>query len=133
MVLSEIAEEMGKVVTPDKRITMINRDKKLYTKIQNKGLLAKFLKKFTLNVSGMISAGYLNHDEKVLYEELFYKNLTNEEVLEENIMMAANAKDKAATGHLKVPAFFYISDMKVPLKNSSWREFSIKYAGSIGI
>ncbi len=77
MVLSEIAEEMGKVVTPDKRITMINRDKKLYTKIQNKGLLAKFLKKFTLNVSGMISAGYLNHDEKVLYEELFYKNLTN--------------------------------------------------------
>ncbi len=48
-------------------------------------------------------------------------------------MMAANAKDKAATGHLKVPAFFYISDMKVPLKNSSWREFSIKYAGSIGI
>lgn len=132
MGIPETAFEMEKVVTPDKRITMINRNKKLYAKIQKKGFLAKLLKKFTVNVSGMLSADYLNHDEKVLYEELFYKNLTNQEMFEENIMMTANAKTAAATGHLKVPVFFYISDMKVPLKKGSWREFSIKYADSIG-
>lgn len=80
----------------------------------------------------MLSSDYLNADEKKLYEKLFYKNLTNEEIFEENMMMTANAKAAAATGHLKVPAFFYISDMKVPVKNGSWREFGVNYAKSIG-
>lgn len=79
----------------------------------------------------MLSSNYLNNDEKKLYEELFYKNLTNKEIFEENIMMTTNAQAAAATGRLKVPAFFYISDMKVPLNNGSWREFGINYAKSI--
>lgn len=131
MGIPETAFEMEKVITPNKRTAMINRNKKLYAKIQKKGFLAKLLKKFTVNVSGMLSSNYLNNDEKKLYEELFYKNLSNEEMFEENIMMTANAKAAADTGHLKVPAFFYISDNKVPLKQGSWREFSVSYAQSI--
>lgn len=39
----ETAFEMEKVVTPNKRIAMINRNKKFYAKIQKKGFLAKLL------------------------------------------------------------------------------------------
>lgn len=131
MGIPETALEMEKALPQDKKIEMVNKNKKLYAKIQKKGFLAKLFKKFTVNVSGMLSSDYLNNDEKKLYEELFYKNLTNEEIFEETLMMSSNAKTAAATGHLKVPAFFYISDMKVPLKQGSWREFGINYAESI--
>lgn len=131
MGIPETALEMEKALPPNKRAAMIDKNKKLYAKIQKRGFLAKLLKKFTVNVSGMLSSNYLNNDEKKLYEDLFYKNLTNKEIFEENIMMTANAKTAASTGHLKVPAFFYISDMKVPLEQGSWREFGINYAKSI--
>lgn len=131
MGIPETALEMEKALPPNKRAAMIDKNKKLYAKIQKRGFLAKLLKKFTVDVSGMLSSNYLNNDEKHLYEDLFYQNLTNKEIFEENIMMTANAKTAAATGHLKVPAFFYISDMKVPLEQGSWREFGINYAKSI--
>lgn len=131
MGIPETALEMEKALPPNKRAAMIDKNKKLYAKIQKRGFLAKLLKKFTVDVSGMLSSNYLNNDEKKLYEDLFYQNLTNKEIFEENIMMTANAKTAAATGHLKVPAFFYISDMKVPLEQGSWREFGINYAKSI--
>lgn len=131
MGIPETALEMEKALTPKKRIIMVNKTQKFYSKIQKKGFIAKLLKRFTVNASGMLSSNYLNNDEKKLYEELFYKNLTNKEIFEENIMMTTNAQAAAATGHLKVPAFFYISDMKVPLNNGSWREFGINYAKSI--
>lgn len=35
--------EMEKVVTPDKKIVMINRNKKFYAKIRKKGFPAKLL------------------------------------------------------------------------------------------
>lgn len=131
MGIPETALEMEKALPPNKRAAMIDKNKKLYAKIQKRGFLSKLLKKFTVDVSGMLSSNYLNNDEKKLYEDLFYQNLTNKEIFEENIMMTANAKTAAATGHLKVPAFFYISDMKVPLEQGSWREFGINYAKSI--
>lgn len=131
MGIPETAFEMEKALPPNKRTAMLKRTKKFYAKIQKKGFFAKLLKKFTVNASGLLSSDYLNNDEKKLYEELFYKNLTNNEIFEENIMMTDNAKSAAATGHLKVPAFFYISDMKTPVKHGSWREFGINYAKSI--
>lgn len=131
MGIPETAFETEKVLTPKKRTAMINRNKRLYAKIQKKGFLAKLLKKFTVDASGLLSSDYLNNDEKKLYEKLFYKNLTNEEIFEENMMMTVNAKSASATGHLKVPSFFYISDMKVPVKHGSWREFGTNYAKSI--
>ncbi|MGN0576327.1 MAG: alpha/beta hydrolase, partial [Ruminococcus sp.] len=43
-----------------------------------------------------------------------------------------NARAAEATGLLSVPAFFYISDMKVPLKGTTWRKLAVEYAEKIG-
>lgn len=131
MGIPDTALEMAKNITQDKKSVMVEKNKRLYAKIQMQGILSKLLKKFTVDHSGMLSSKYLNNDEKEMYKELFYKNLTNKEIFEETMMMTDNAK-AAATGKLKVPSYFYISNMKVPLKEGSWREFSIKYAQSIG-
>ncbi len=132
MGVPESAAEMGKIITPDKVTVNIKRNKKLYAIIKKKGILAKLLKNKLVNASGLMTSDYLNEDEKKLYEELFYNNLGNDDMLLENEMLVSNGEKAGKTGKLKVPAFFYISDMKVPMQNGSWREYSIKYAKSIG-
>lgn len=132
MGLPDTATEMGKVMTPDKFKAMAERNKKLFDKIQKRGLLAKLAKKITVDKSGLMSSDYLNDEEKVLYADLFYKNITNKEISEENLLLVSNAQKAGATGKLKVPAYFYISDMKVPMKQGSWKEYAIKYAEEIG-
>ena len=132
MGLPETALEMDKVLPPEKKSAMNERNKKLYGKIQRRGLLAKLLRNKTVNVSGMMTSDYLTSEEKALYEELFYRNLTNPEIFEESMMMTENARAAEATGLLSVPAFFYISDMKVPLKGTSWRKLAVEYAEKIG-
>lgn len=129
MGLPETAIEMGKVVDFEKNV---EKTKKLYEKIQKKGFLVKLLKKFTVDTTGMMSSDNLNDEEKSLYEELFYKNLTNKEIFEENIHLVSNGEKAGATGLLKVPAYFYISDMKSPIKNGTWRGNAVKYAQEIG-
>jgi len=132
MGLPDTAAEMGKVMTPDKFKAMNERNKKLLAKIQKRGLLAKLTKKFTVDITGMMSSNHLTDEEKKLYEDLFYKNLTNKEVFEENLLLVSNAEKAGATGKLKVPAYFYISDFKAPMKQGSWKEYAIKYAEEIG-
>ncbi len=132
MGLPDTAAEMGKVMTPDKFKVMNERNKKLLAKIQKRGLLAKLTKKFTVDITGMMSSNHLTDEEKKLYEDLFYKNLTNKEVFEENLLLVSNAEKAGATGKLKVPAYFYISDFKAPMKQGSWKEYAIKYAEEIG-
>lgn len=132
MGLPDTAAEMGKVMTEEKVAATIERNKKLFAKIQKRGLLAKLTKKFTVNVSGLMTSDYLSDEEKKLYADLFYRNLTNEEVFEENMNLVSNAEKAGKTGMLSVPAFFYISDFKAPMKEGSWKEYAIKYAEKIG-
>lgn len=132
MRLPESAVEFGKIMTSDKLKAMAERNKKLYAKIQKRGLFAKLVKKFSVDTTKMLSSDNLNDEEKALYADLFYKNLTNKEIFEENLHLVSNGEKAGATGKLKVPAYFYISDMKMPMKNGSWKEYGIKYAEEIG-
>lgn len=132
MALPETAEEMAKVMTPDKVDATIKRNKKLYATIKKRGILTKLFKNKLENASGLMTSDYLDAYEKDLYEKLFYTNLGNDDIFAENKALVSNGALAQKTGPLRVPAFFYISDMKVPLKSGSWREFSIKYADSIG-
>ncbi len=131
MGLPDTAVEMGKIVTPEKTEKNIKSMQKLYSKIKKRGIITKIFRNKLENVSGLMTLDYLNEDEKKLYEELFYQNLGNEDVFAENRNLVLNGEVSGKTGKLKVPAYFYISDMKVPLKKGSWREFGIKYAESI--
>ena len=65
----------------------------------------------------------------IIFSDLF---ITNKEMFEENMHLVSNGEKAGATGKLKVPAFFYITDYKPPMKNGSWKEYAIKYAEEIG-
>ncbi|MDE6086855.1 MAG: alpha/beta hydrolase [Oscillospiraceae bacterium] len=136
-VLAVLSIDMG---LPDTALEMIpeqtekseKSSRRIYAKIRKRGLLDKLLRKWTVDASGMLSSDHLNAEEKQLYEKLFYQNLGSEEVFDENKHLISNGIESGKTGKLKVPAFFYISDMKVPVKQGSWRDFAVKYAESIG-
>ncbi len=128
MGLPDTAAEMGKVMTPEKVEANIRSTQKLYSRIKKRGFITKLLRNKLENVSGLITSDYLNDEEKQLYTDLFYRNLGNDEIFAENRALVSNGGVAAKTGKLRVPAFFYISDMKVPVKNGSWREFGIAYA-----
>lgn len=132
MGLPKTALEMDKVLPHEKKAAINERNKKLYAKIQKRGLLSRLFYNKTVNVSGRMKSEDLNAEEKALYEDLFYQNLSNSEIFEESLLMTENAKTAGETGFLHVPAFFYISDMKVPIKGTTWRELAIEYAGNIG-
>lgn len=132
MGLPETAAEMGKVLTPEKVEANIRSTQKLYARIRKRGFLTKLFRNKLENVSGLMTADYLTDDEKKLYEELFYRNLGNEDIFAENRALVSNGEAAGKTGKLKVPAYFYISDMKVPIKQGSWRDNAVRYAESIG-
>ena len=132
MGLPETAAEMGKVLTPEKVEANIRSTQKLYARIRKRGFLTKLFRNKLENVSGLMTADYLTDDEKKLYEELFYRNLGNDDIFAENRALVSNGEAAGKTGKLKVPAYFYISDMKVPIKQGSWRDNAVRYAESIG-
>ena len=132
MGLPETAAEMGKVLTSEKVEANIRSTQKLYARIRKRGFLTKLFRNKLENVSGLMTADYLTDDEKKLYEELFYRNLGNDDIFEENRALVSNGEAAGKTGKLKVPAYFYISDMKVPIKHGSWRDNAVRYAESIG-
>lgn len=132
MGLPETATEMGKVLTPEKVEANIRSTQKLYARIRKRGFLTKLFRNKLENVSGLMTADYLTDDEKKLYEELFYRNLGNDDIFAENRALVSNGEAAGKTGKLKVPAYFYISDMKVPIKHGSWRDNAVRYAESIG-
>ncbi len=130
--LPETAVEMGKVLSPEKVEANIKSTQKLYSKIKKRGFLTKLFRNRLENFSGLMTSDYLSDDEKKLYEELFYRNLGNADIFEENRNLVSNGEKAGKTGKLRVPAYFYISDMKVPIKNGSWRENAVRYAENIG-
>ncbi len=132
MGLPDTAAEMGKALPHEKRVLVNEKNKKLYAKIQKRGFFARLVKKFSVDRTGMLSSDFLNDEEKALYADLFYKNLANKDIFEENMHLVSNGEKAGATGKLKVPAYFYISDMKVPMKEGTWKEYAIKYAEEIG-
>ena len=132
MGLPETAVEMGKVLSPEKVEANIKSTQKLYSKIKKRGFLTKLFRNKLENASGLMTSDYLTDDEKKLYDELFYRNLGNADIFEENRNLVSNGEKAGKTGKLRVPAYFYISDMKVPIKNGSWRENAVRYAESIG-
>lgn len=132
MGLPETAAEMGKVLTSEKVEANIRSTQKLYARIRKRGFLTKLFRNKLENVSGLMTADYLTDDEKKLYEELFYRNLGNDDIFAENRALVLNGEAAGKTGKLKVPAYFYISDMKVPIKHGSWRDNAVRYAESIG-
>ena len=132
MGLPDTAAEMGRAMSEEKRRAINEKTKKLYSKIQKRGFFARLVKKFSVDATGMISSDNLNDEEKKLYADLFYKNISNKEMFEENMHLVSNAEKAGATGMLKVPAYFYISDYKAPMKQGSWKEYAVKYAEEIG-
>jgi pimeloyl-ACP methyl ester carboxylesterase len=132
MGLPDTAAEMGRAMSEEKRRAINEKTKKLYSKIQKRGFFARLVKKFSVDATGMISSDNLNDEEKKLYADLFYKNISNKEMFEENMHLVSNAEKAGATGMLKVPAYFYISDFKAPMKQGSWKEYAVKYAEEIG-
>lgn len=132
MIVPNMALAQAEEISEEKKASMVESSKRLYKKIAKQGFLAKLFKNKTENVSGMLTSNYLTDEEKQLYREMFYKNLLHEETFEEALKATDNAKTVVATGNLKAPAFFFISDMKSPVKKTTWRKASTEYAQSIG-
>ncbi len=132
MAIPELAVKQSEVLTEEKRLRQIDKQTKLLKAIAKDGFLAKLLRNKAENVSGLLTGSELTGEEKAEYRRLFYKNLANEEYAEEARQMTANAKAALATGTLRCPACFYISDMKMLSKKLNWRQAALDYAKMCG-
>lgn len=132
MVFPNFALAQGEKISQEKKIAMVNKQKKMMTTIAKQGLLSKMFKKQTIDASGLMSGDILSDDEKKLYKELYYKNITNEEVFEESILATENAKKAASRGVIKCPACFFISNMRGLVNRITWQDAGKEYAKQCG-
>ncbi|MBQ8297240.1 MAG: alpha/beta hydrolase [Ruminococcus sp.] len=133
MVTPGFALAQAEELPEDKKRAMVERNEKLYRKISSSRLLQKLLRKQTVEATGVLKSGALDDEEKKLYCELFYKNLCNGEISSEQLLATSNAETAEKTGKLKVPAHMFISDMKTPLKKTSWLAENTAFAKENGI
>jgi len=132
MGVPDLAIQQSEVIPEDKRLKQIEKQMKLLKLIAKKGLFSKLIKNKTVNVSGLMSGNELSGEEKSMYEQLFYKNIANEEYAEESRNMTSNAIAAANTGILTCPCCFYISDMKMMNGSLNWRRSGLDYARKCG-
>ena len=132
MGIPDYAVLQAKEVTDEKRDKLLAKQHRLLKLIAKDGLFAKLIKNKAENVSGLLSGSELTADEKQIYRRMFYKNLANNEYIEESRLMTANASEAVKTGVLKCPGCFYISDMKGMSKTVTWRQAGIDYAEKCG-
>ena len=132
MGIPDYAVLQAEEVPDDKRDRLLAKQHKLLKRIAKGGLLAKLLKNKTENVSGLLTGNELTGEEKQIYREYFYKNIANEEYVEESRLMTANASAAVGSGYLQCPCCFYISDMKGMSKKKSWRQAGLDYAEKCG-
>ncbi|MCR4890543.1 MAG: alpha/beta hydrolase [Ruminococcus sp.] len=132
MGIPETAIQQSYEITELKRLKLLDRQFKVLKLIARDGVLAKITRSKTENVSGLMTGTELNSEEKELYQQLFYRNIANTEYYEEARLMTENAKKAEATGVLKCPCCFFISDMKTLSKNVDWRKIGTEYAQKCG-
>ena len=132
MGIPETAIQQSYEITELKRLKLLDRQFKVLKLIARDGVLAKITRSKTENVSGLMTGTELNSEEKELYQQLFYRNIANTEYYEEARLMTENAKKAEATGVLKCPCCFFISDMKTLSKNVDWRKIGTEYAEKCG-
>lgn len=132
MGIPSMAIAMDKVITKEKKLRINEKRRKLFTTLAKQGLMSRILAKWTVNTTGLLTSDYLSDAEKEIYKKLFYQNLLNKEIEDENMLMTDNAVKAEKTGIIKVPSYFYISDMKTPVKSTTWKQEAIKYAEKAG-
>lgn len=132
MVTPQYALAQAAELSEEKKLVMLNNQKKLFKKLISSKFLQAISKKKTVGASGVLKSGILNEEEKEIYTELFYKNLCNSEIYDEQREATSNAKITLKTGALNVPCHMFISNMKTPLKNTSWLSENVAFAEKSG-
>ncbi len=132
MAVPDTAIAQSRELPEEKRRAMIQKQQKLIHKISKGGILTKLMKNKLENATGLMSGNELTEDEKVVYKEYFYKNLAHKEYADEALLLTDNAVKVNKTGLLKCPCCFFIGDMKLPVKNVSWKQNGIDYAEKCG-
>lgn len=121
-------EAQAKEIPHEKKKVMIAKSRTLMQKIAKRGILDKLLRNRTVNASGLLNSNELSAEEKQIYEEVYYKNITSEAVFEESLLAEANAEKASSTGYLSCPSCFIVSNMKSPVKALSWQQAAKDYA-----
>lgn len=128
MGMPDHALAVAKELSEMKRQETVTKRREFLVKVAKKGLMSKLLYKQTLDVSGMMSENYLTDEEKAEYKELYYKNLLNEEISAESVLMTENATKAHDSGKVSCPMCLFISDIKGQMKSITWRELSVSFA-----
>lgn len=122
----------AKEIPDEKKRAMVDKSRALMQKIAKRGMLDKLTRNKTVNASGLLKSDELSAEEKKTYEEVYYSNITSEAVFEESVLAEQNAAKAEATGYLKCPACFIVSNMKTPVKALSWQQAAKDYAEACG-
>ncbi len=132
MGLPNMMAAQAKEIPHDKKRKMVDSHRKLMQKLSKRGLLDKLLRNRTVNASGLLDSNELTDDEKLTYEEVYYRNIASEAVFEESLLAEENAQKADRCGVLRCRSCLFISNMKSPVKALSWQQAARDYGEKCG-
>lgn len=133
MVTTDMALAQAEAISEEKKADMLQKQSKMLLKLKKSKLMQGLFKNKLENASGIMTDSFFSDEDKAEYRRLFYANLTNSEITDEQTAATENARKTDVLGAPECAGCMFITDMKNPMaKELSWREKNTEYAKKAG-
>lgn len=116
----------------ERKTAMVDKQNRVFRLLRNSKFLQKLYMKAAYKQTLVLQNGCLDDAEREEYSRLFFRNICNTELREEQAMAAQNAQLVKNADLHNIPALLFISDMDIKMKNTTWKGENTAYAKAQG-
>ncbi len=132
MVTPPLALMQSKVYTAEKKAKMMEKQQRLLRPAQKSKFLQRIYKKLFCSSVLVLKSNCLNDEEREEYGRLYFANVCNTELRDEQAMSTENAQLAAQADLHGVAGIMFISDMNMRMKETTWKGENTAYAQKQG-
>ncbi len=132
MVTPSFALAQNKEIPAEKKAAMMKRQSRLLRPAQKSEFMQKLCRKMFFGGAEIWKSDCLDAVERAEYSRLFFRNICNSELIDEQANSTKNAQSTENADLKLIPALVYISDMDCRLKTTTWKAENTAYAERMG-
>ncbi|MBE6850752.1 MAG: alpha/beta hydrolase [Ruminococcus sp.] len=132
MVTPSFALVQNAEIPAEKKAAMMKRQSRFLRPAQKSEFLQKMYAKMFFGKADLWKSECLDAVERAEYCRLFFRNICNSELIDEQAKSTENAQQVQNADLRSIPAILFISDMDCKLKKTTWKAENTAYAEKMG-
>lgn len=132
MVTPPFALAQDRELPAEKKAAMMEKQFRILRPAQKVKFLQKIAVKLFFGKADLWKSDCLDDAEREEYSRLFFRNISNPELRDEQAMSTKNAQEIKDADLHNIPALLFISDMDAKLKHVAWKAENTAYAQTKG-